>query len=288
MATRLQIAKPDIIKLFEGSQKKIFTPKDLSTILTSNRNFWRLSQGMTSRGFFEFLLEKTKLQTIRLTSPYGYKSRYVWGEVSAYEIALSLGRNAYLSHGTAVFLHGLTDQLPKKIYVNQEQTPKPQAGGLSQGAIDRAFSAKQRTSKYIFKYQNSEIVLISGKQTNRLEVGKLRGQIAEDLDVTNLERTLIDIVVRPAYAGGVYQVRDAFQAAKDQMSVNTLLATLKKLGYVYPYHQAIGFYMQRAGFEEARWMRLRKLGHHFDFYLAHDMREKSYDQQWRLFFPKGF
>ncbi len=172
--------------------------------------------------------------------------------------------------------------------MNQEQTPKPQPGGLSQGTINRAFSAKQRTSKYIFKYQTWEIVLISGKQTNRLEVGKLRGQITEDLDVTNLERTLIDIVVRPAYAGGVYQVRDAFQAAKDRMSVNTLLATLKKLGYVYPYHQAIGFYMQRAGFEEARWMRLRKLGHHCDFYLAHDMRGKSYDQQWRLYFPKGF
>ena len=83
MASRLQIAKPDIVKLFESSQKKIYTPKDLSTILTSNRSFWRLSQGLTSRSFLEFLLEKTNLQAIRLTSQYGHKNRYVWGEVSA-------------------------------------------------------------------------------------------------------------------------------------------------------------------------------------------------------------
>jgi hypothetical protein len=72
------------------------------------------------------------------------------------------------------------------------------------------------------------------------------------------------------------------------MSVNVLLAILKGLDYVYPYHQAIGFYMQRAGYEESRWGRLKQLDFKYDFYLAHDLRDKVYDSEWRLFYPKGF
>jgi hypothetical protein len=72
------------------------------------------------------------------------------------------------------------------------------------------------------------------------------------------------------------------------MSVNTLVASLKKLDYVYPYHQAIGFYMQRAGYEKARYERLRSLGLNFDFYLSHGLTTRQHNAEWRLFVPSDF
>jgi hypothetical protein len=99
---------------------------------------------------------------------------------------------------------------------------------------------------------------------------------------------LIDIVVRPTYAGGVYQVQEAYRRALGKISVGTLLATLKALDYVYPYHQAIGFYMARAGFSTNDCDRLRRLGLDFDFFLAHDIRNSVYVPEWRLSVPKDF
>ncbi|MFC4275817.1 hypothetical protein [Achromobacter aloeverae] len=69
--------------------------------------------------------------------------------------------------------------------------------------------------------------------------------------MTNLERTLIDITVHPAYAGGVFEVLNAFQLAKEQVSVDALAAMMKVIGHTYPYHQAIGFYVERAGYRSS-------------------------------------
>jgi predicted transcriptional regulator of viral defense system len=289
MRSRIEKSKPEILKFFERSDSRVFSRSDLATILAENRDSWRLPLRLTVDRFIDFLSKNGRLKTIAL-SPATYPEivRYAWGECSPYQIALSLRARAYLCHATALFLHGLTDQLPKTIYVNTEQSPKPFAGSLSQEAINRAFSREQRKSKYIFPYDSLQFVLLSGKSTGRLEVGTLRGPSGEVLEVTKLERTLIDVAVRPAYAGGVFQVLEAYRAARERTSVNTLVATLKKLSYAYPYHQAIGFYMEKAGYERERFMRLRKLGLEFDFYLAHGLKQKEYNQFWRLFVPKNF
>jgi hypothetical protein len=178
---------------------------------------------------------------------------------------------------------------PKTIYLNVEQSPKPSgSGSLTQEGIDRAFSAQQRQSNLIYTCNASSIVMIAGKNTNRLGVEEIPGPASEAIRVTNLERTLIDIVVRPAYAGGISQVFKAYRAAKDRISLDRLIAILKKLDYVYPYHQPIGFLMQKAGYPKQEVEQLRALELDHDFYLAHGMQQPEYSQDWRLFHPKDF
>ncbi len=288
--SRLQIAKSDIVKTFEEASKRVYWPSDISLVLEQNRAFWRLAKDTTTAKFLEFLLNKTDLHLESL-EPLNHLnvsaiSRYVWKEASAHEVALSMKRDAYLCHGTAVSLHGLTDQIPSRIYVNSEQSPKPKSGHLTQEGINRAFAGKQRESQFIFKFGESEALLLWGKNTGQLEVREVEHAGAK-LRVTGLERTLIDIVVRPSYAGGIFQVLDAYRGAKDRVSVGTLLATLKKLDYVYPYHQAIGFFMQRAGYSKSQYGRLKSIGLKYDFYLAYGLKDKEYDSDWRLFFPKS-
>jgi hypothetical protein len=157
---------------------------------------------------------------------------------------------------------------------------------LTQEGISRAFAGKQQQSNLTYTCSGISVTMISGKNTNRLGVETIVGPASESLQATNLERTLVDIVVRPAYAGGISQVLKAYRAAKDRMSADQLVDILKKLDYVYPYHQSIGFLMQKAGYPEKRFVQLRALGLHHDFYLAHGLQQLEYSKDWRLFYPK--
>ena len=113
--------------------------------------------------------------------------------------------NAYLCHASAVFVHGLTDQLPRVLYVNYEQSVKPKtSGGLTQEGLDRAFRGTQRESTFAFDYDGYKIILLSGKNTRSLEVQNVQLQAGGKVRVTSVERTLIDITVRPTYAGYPY------------------------------------------------------------------------------------
>jgi hypothetical protein len=91
--------------------------------------------------------------------------------------------------------------------------------------------------------------------------------------------------VRPAYAGGPRQVLQAYRVARDRVSVPQLIAILKGLDYVYPYHQSISFLMDMAGYSAVACNRLRDLGLDHDFYLAHQIKQPQYSEKWRLHFP---
>lgn len=287
---KIELAASLIFQTFDASPLKVYSYGQLTALLEANRSAWGLPLYISTDRFTTFLMERGSLSRVEIVGRSQVISRYAWRNPSDFAVAVSARPSAYLSHGSAVFLHGLTQQIPHTIYVNKEQSLKPRLNSpsLTQQSVDLAFGRPQRKSTYSFVVRESSILLLSGKHTGRMEVVPLPTTTEEILDVTGVERTLIDITVRPAYAGGVYQVLEAYKAAKDRISVNTLIATLKKLDYVYPYHQAIGFYMQRAGYDSSRYERLRAIGMDLDFYLAHDIREKQFDPYWRLNFPKGF
>ena len=221
-------------------------------------------------------------------APYRSFKRLVTSRATALEVALSLRAGSYLSHATAVFIHGLTNEISRMVYANKEQSEKERPEGeLTQASIDRAFANEARTSNYIFEFEGTRIVLLSGKNSGRLEVSDIPSSTGLALSTTKLERTLIDIAVRPAYAGGAFQVLEAYRGARERVSVSTLVATLKKLDYVYPYHQSIGFYMQAAGYSKAQLERLRSLGLKFNFYVSYRTRDAQYDSEWKVFHPAG-
>jgi hypothetical protein len=285
----MRLPKKDITGYFDGLPQKVFKRSEIDTILSENKEFWRLRSSTTVSQFIEFLIAGTRLRRIRLEFPHRNMIRYSWGEASDYELAASLAQNSYFTHYTAVYLHELTEQVPNAIYLNSEQSRKPPSqDGLTQEGIDNAFKRTVRVSKTTASYRDKRICLLSGMYTGKLGVTGLNDPAGGEIPVTNIERTLIDITVRPVYAGGVFEVLKAFKRAKGTASANKLAAMLKEINFVYPYHQAIGFYLERAGYKETAVGLFRKFDMKYDFYLVHQMKETDYSKDWRLYFPKGF
>lgn len=290
--SRIKIAEPDINKYFDELPKKILKQNEIAVVLRDHRQEWRLTQNLTTQAFINFLKDNGRLKRLDFPFPYRKEYRYVWGNTHILEVLSTIKKQAYYSHYTAVRMHGLTEQIPKTVYINHEQPPHPQNFSLTQTRIDTAFTRSPRVSQNTIDYGDIRICLINGMHTGYL--GIIEDRVIYDSDMpikvrlTNIERTLIDIAVRPIYSGGIFEVLNAYRAAKGLVSVNKLAAVLQKLKYVYPYHQVIGFYLERAGYKATSLELLRRFPIEFDFYLAHKLGETEYVPSWRLYIPKGF
>lgn len=288
--SRFTIAKEDIKKHFDSLNQSIFTVEELRTIFRKNRVFWRLAKSWENSDFIYALLNQTnKLKKFSFEFDNRTQTRYIWGkEPSPFKMALSIHNGAYLSHYSAFYFYNLTDQIPKTVYISQEQSEKKAKTNseLTQNGIDRAFSKPQRLSRNISQLESGEAVcLLHGKYTDDLGVENLEGGTR----VTGLERSLIDATVRPLYCGGVYEVLEAYKRAAPDISVNRLTAYLRKINYLYPYHQAIGLYMEKSGaYKDKQIALLKRFDFQFDFYLTYNMKEMEYSENWRIYHPKGF
>ena len=288
--SKITAAQAKIAGHFNTTRKSVYSQGELQDLIEINRGTWDLPQTTSTPRIIDKLIGnefiKSHLFTFNNESEHLF---YLYKEPSVYEIATALRAKSYISHYPAVFLHDLTTQVPKTIYTTQELSAKPNRNtNLVQSAIDKAFAQPQRRSQLITVFDDYTIVLLNGMHTNRSGV-LLSTRHKNAFSYTNLERTLIDITVRPNYAGGAFAVLDAYRKAvqSNSISSNKFLATYSSIPFIYPYHQAIGFLLQKAGYTGRLLDELQNRPITYDFYLDYDMKEKSYDNTWMLWYPTG-
>lgn len=277
----------DVLANWASTKKKVFKSSELTKLHQELKQQGKISYSLTISSFIKKLVKETDLHIENLSFPNRTEKRYLLNNYSIYDLAISLRSGAFLSHKSAAFLHGFVETEPNDIYLNYEQSPKPiPKGELTQMGINLAFKNNVRTSKNKASLGKYTIYILSGKYTNQLGTINITGPLGEELRTTNVERTLIDIAVRPNYAGGVENVLQIYKQAAKTVSIDKLAKILVQLKYIYPYHQAIGFYLDRTGvFSDKEIDVLLKIDMKFDFYLAHHMQQKKYSPKWRLFYP---
>ncbi len=274
----------DIIEnYFEQNDQKAYSLRNLQNLINEKKREWKAPPKKSSNKIIDELVENSKLNEYLISQG---TIIYTWNTRDELTIVNAIRNTGYFTHYSSVFIHQLSLQIPKVYYLNYEHARSSSSKGiLTQDSIDNAFSKPQRKTEATVSFQNKKIYLLNSKYTGKLGVIKELGP-DKYYHYTDLERTLIDIAVRPAYSGGVFEVIDIYRNAKNSLDPNKLRRYLNELDYTYPYHQVIGFYLQVSGFD-SEYIKPFHKDIHYNFYLTYDIRTKEYSRKWKLYYPKG-
>lgn len=272
---------------------KAYTTYDIKNIFSLNRSDWKIAGYRTPDQFMSFLENKKIIKILKLKhqSTGSIKKILTEPDATKQNIALTIKKDGYLSNYSSMQIHQLTLQIPKSLYISfnkglDTKDIKKSENEITQENIDIAFSKPQRITSEVYKSEldNTRFYFIQ-KAHKEKNIGILSN---DNYSYTDLERTLIDIAVRPAYSGGVFEVLNAFEIAKENVDINKLNTYLLELDYKYPYHQVIGFYMSKAGYTDEKISLFSNYLSKYDFYLTYNISNKEFDSKWKIYYPKGF
>jgi predicted transcriptional regulator of viral defense system len=276
---------------FNNADAWAFTEFRLYDIIDRSRLKWGLSHDKGVKYIIDYLKKRNLLFTNLFRDKTNKeKEIYSWKTQEDFTVISGLKSDSFFCYYSALYLHGLTQQIPKTFYLNAEHSSdssgRSDGPDITQEAIDGAFANEQRKSSISYSLNEKKIIITNGKRTGKLGVIKNYND-QQHFHYTDVERTLIDCAVRPVYAGGVFEVLEAFKLGMEQLDVKKMASYINQIDYIYPYDQVIGFYLEKAGYDEST-LKLFDKKKEFNFYLTYNIRNKNFSDRWKLFYPKGF
>ncbi len=145
------------------------------------------------------------------------------------EVAMALVDPAAISHWSAMSYHGLTEQIPRTVFVlttTEHSVPRLRDG-----------STVRREGGYVVAGVPYKFIQVRPDRyfgTQRVWVGD------SQVTVTDLERTLLDGTSMPQYCGGFAEAIHAFEEATDRLDLERIAhyaerlstASMKRLGWI--------------------------------------------------------
>lgn len=286
---KMEKNRENILSFF-NTNVEFYRTKELRKIYDESINKKFVYSSTTFAAFLKFLIENNVYEKkVILDFPSKKYTRYFVKTPSLYKSIQSISTKAYFSHYSAVEYHNLTNNLPKTIFISIEKSkplkeiPKKQ---LLQEEVNKAFYMPPRISKNLIIKDIYTINLLQSKYSDALGIINANYNDA-NINITDIERTLIDITVSPYYCGGCFEVLNAYKKAKGRVNVKKMHEMLLKLDYIYPHHQAIGFYLEKAGYPEKD-LKLFDYDKKLRFFIQRELKEKDrkYSERWNLFYPE--
>ncbi|MEA1964233.1 MAG: type IV toxin-antitoxin system AbiEi family antitoxin [Candidatus Aerophobetes bacterium] len=150
--------------------------------------------------------------------------------IHEFEIAMTLVRPAAISHWSAMHFHGMTEQMPQRVYVTTIQAIG--VSRLAKNLKKNQRSSSQEINGIFYKFVRIKPERFFG--TKDYWVGEAK------VTITDPERTLIDGLAAPKYFGDWAEVYSAFESQFSRLNLDKMVdystrldaAVVKRLGWI--------------------------------------------------------
>lgn len=218
------------------------------------------------------------------------------GTPSAFDIALSLKKNTFLTGYYMMSINGWTEYIPKIIHVNWVRNSFEKKDTVIDNDNLQMIAFKEKHfSKLRFSYDHYEIVVLNGQvmkkyKHNHFKEIESRFELPVYAKTYIDERLLIESLINYQYFGGADIVWEAGITKSSNLDLDLLLIIYKEMELIYPYANAIGYWLESAGVGSkylSKWLKLVNNDLQFHLFLG-DKERRIFNQKWNLFIPKRF
>ena len=187
-----------------------------------------------------------------------------------FEIAMTLVDPATISHWSALHHHGLTEQVPRHVFVL-----------TTKGTwIPRSKESKQRQPRGSYTVGDTTYRFVQVKR-NRFFGSEKVWVGAARVSITNLERTLLDGLSMPQHCGDFAEVLHAFQVAMNRLNTERITEYATRLGVTTA--KRLGWVLEAQGVGKSKLRKLASLP--INGYRKLDStgpRKGSYNSRWMI------
>ena len=214
-------------------------------------------------------------------------------KLNPYEIAQAMFPQGYFCNLSSIYYHSLTNQVPKAIYICYEKKPakRKKVNTVNNNELRRAFIKPHRHTNHVYTLDDYKVVVVERARISNSGVVESHppGTLLPNKSrVTCIERAMIDAVVSPHYNGGIVSVYTYFRNAWNMLDMARLIKIYRRLDFVYPYSQSIGFLLDRAGMPKYASVIYKNFPPERSFFVDHDAKTTwVYDEKWKLYYPAG-
>lgn len=155
--------------------------------------------------------------------------------VHEFEIAMALVQPSAISHWSALHFHGMTEQIPQRVYITTTQAVPISRAVKARNKSQRSFSREVNGILYEFtKIKQERFFGIKDFWVGEVKV-----------TITDPERTFIDGLISPKHFGGWAEIYSAFESHVSSLDLAKMIDYSLRLDAVIA--KRLGWIMEKVG-----------------------------------------